>query len=397
MSKVTILMPTYNDSKYITRALDSIQNQTYKDYEILICNDGSTDNTEEVIKEYQKNHDPNNQIKYYYEDNQDQLNAIIKLIPHIQGDYIYILHSDDILYDRDTLKKMVTYMNNNRRISSIISDIPTIDKDDNQIGISKTKDYNIKNKDNIIALELLWLGRNLFVDMAFHRKEVFLKSVYNNYLLWNGPFFLNLDNNTITNFQKVSFPFFKYRLGDNNYQNDKTSSYNIINGEIRVVTRLLKNYHIPLYKLQYIIFRIYNKLKLTKYYKVIYKKEETKDKYPIIKFVLNKRFTDEEIKNNTYLRSILSFYQNPKERKITLTLNKEPIYYGKDMRIFNKKLRDNKLEPLYQELMEEMEIGFNQIEVEEKDYQKVEDITKFFCIYPYVKITIRKEKKHDQK
>ena len=102
---------------------------------------------------------------------------------------------------------MVTYMENNKNISSIISDIVTIDKDDNVIGINKVTNYSTKNMDDIIALQLLWLGRNLFVDMAFHRREVFVKNIYHNYLVWNGPFWLNLDQMNIVNIKKVDFPF----------------------------------------------------------------------------------------------------------------------------------------------------------------------------------------------
>ena len=83
MPKISILMPTYNDEKYIVNALDSIMMQTYKDYEVLICNDGSTDKTKEVIYEYKDKNDKEDKIHYYYEDNADQLNAIITLIPYI--------------------------------------------------------------------------------------------------------------------------------------------------------------------------------------------------------------------------------------------------------------------------------------------------------------------------
>ena len=391
MKKISILMPTYNDSKYIKHSLDSIMEQKYENYEVLICNDGSTDDTEKVIKEYIKKHNKKDKIKYYYEDNADQLNAIIKLIPHIAGDYVYILHSDDLLYDENTLEKMVTYMENNKNISSIISDIVTIDKDDNVIGINKVTNYSTKNMDDIIALQLLWLGRNLFVDMAFHRREVFVKNIYHNYLVWNGPFWLNLDQMNIVNIKKVDFPFFKYRIGDNNYLNNNISKFNVINGEIRVVTRLLNNYYIPLYKLQYLIYRFLNKLSLSSKYKPFYIKKETKNKYNIIKFVLNKRFSDEEIKNNIYLDSLLTYYKNYKKRSISFSPKEDIIYYGKDMRVFNKKVVNNTIEKQYKELFNEMKKGFDEIVVNKSDYENMIDITKFLCIYPYAKVSVRKD------
>ena len=53
MPKFSIIIPVYNVEKYIGKCLDSIMNQTYKDYEVIIVNDGTKDNSEEVILKYQ--------------------------------------------------------------------------------------------------------------------------------------------------------------------------------------------------------------------------------------------------------------------------------------------------------------------------------------------------------
>ena len=393
MDKISILIPTYNDSKYIEETLDSVYKQDYKNYEILICDDGSTDNTKEVIYKYKDKFDKENKIKYIYDANADQLNAIIKLIPSITGNYVYILHSDDILYDNTTLTKMINYMNENNNIDSIISDLSIIDKNSNETGLQKIKEY--KNKKGIIPLQLLWLGRNLYVDMAFHKKEVFINNVYKNYLLWNGPFWLNLDTNDMLNVKKVNFPFFKYRVFEENYLNSEGANLNVINGEIRVVTRLLKNYDIPCYNFQYIIFRFLNKLKIN--YIPFYLNKETKNKYKIIKFVLNKRFTDKEISENIYLDALLSFYKQNNERAIKLDLNNIKIYYGKDMRLFNNNIKNNKLEDFYINLFKNMKEGFNEIIIDKKYEDKAKDLLKFLSIYPYVKITIDKSKEKEKK
>ena len=52
MSKVSIIVPVYNTSKHLRKCIDSLVNQTQKDIEIIIINDGSTDNSEAIIKEY---------------------------------------------------------------------------------------------------------------------------------------------------------------------------------------------------------------------------------------------------------------------------------------------------------------------------------------------------------
>lgn len=53
--KITVLMPVYNGEKYLNEAIDSILNQTFKDFEFLIINDGSIDKSLEIIKKYKDN------------------------------------------------------------------------------------------------------------------------------------------------------------------------------------------------------------------------------------------------------------------------------------------------------------------------------------------------------
>ncbi len=54
MSKVSIIVPVYNVEKYLKRCIDSLINQTLKDIEIIVVDDGSTDNSGQIIKKYQE-------------------------------------------------------------------------------------------------------------------------------------------------------------------------------------------------------------------------------------------------------------------------------------------------------------------------------------------------------
>ena len=91
------------------------------------------------------------------------------------------------------------------------------------------------------------------------------------------------------------------------------------------------------------------------------------------------------------------FYKNYKKRSIEISLKDIKIYYGKDMRQFNKKIVNNDIETKYKEIFAEMKKVFNEIIVEKSEYEKMIDITKFLCIYPYAKVSIRKEVQNGKK
>ena len=68
MNKLSVIVPVYNTEKYVKKCLESIVNQTIKDMEIIIVNDGSTDSSEQVIKEFISQHDEI-EIRYFKKKN----------------------------------------------------------------------------------------------------------------------------------------------------------------------------------------------------------------------------------------------------------------------------------------------------------------------------------------
>ena len=101
MPKISVIVPVYNTSKYLSKCIDSLINQTFDDYEIIFINDGSTDNSANVIKKYK-----NSKIKLINKKNEGQALARNLGIKKAKGDYIMFVDSDDYI-DKDTLK--ITY------------------------------------------------------------------------------------------------------------------------------------------------------------------------------------------------------------------------------------------------------------------------------------------------
>ena len=97
MPKFSIIIPVYNVEKYIKKCLDSVVNQTVKDYEVILINDGSTDNSMEIAKKYS--------FKIINQKNQGQSAARNHGIKEAKGDYIVFLDSDDTI-EKDYLEKI---------------------------------------------------------------------------------------------------------------------------------------------------------------------------------------------------------------------------------------------------------------------------------------------------
>lgn len=389
--KLSILIPTYNDCESITKTFDSILSQTYNNYEVIIINDGSTDDTDKIIKDYINKNNLSNKFTYIQEENKDQLLALIYGSKFITGDYVYILHSDDILASKDCIKKAMDYVCNNKDIDGILPNILIVDKEYNFVNEQKLLNY-IK-KDKTLATSLLWLGRNLYSDVPLVKKEVFLTSTMNNYLIWNRPFWLNItdDGASMLNIKNVDFYLLKYRIYDGNYANNELGLMCLLNGELRTAISLMHFYYLPFFRLQYLTFRIFTHLKIFKYYKPLYFKKESKNKYKLIKFVISKRYPNGY--NNIFYDSLLNFYKNKNTRTVcfeSLYINGEEIYVGNNLRTFNKRLLDNSLPKTYYNFFREMNKGFNIITVKKSNRKKLDNILKFLDIY--YDVTVRSDK-----
>jgi len=92
MPKVSICIPTYNRKAYLKETLESVFAQTYKDYEVVVVDDGSTNGTDKMIEE------SNYPIKYFWQENQGESAARNKLINLAEGKYITFIDSDDLLF-----------------------------------------------------------------------------------------------------------------------------------------------------------------------------------------------------------------------------------------------------------------------------------------------------------
>ncbi len=107
---VSIITPCYNGAKYICETIDSVLKQTYSDWEMIIINDGSKDNSEEIIQKYQ-----DSRIKYFKQNNAGSAAARNNGIRRAEGQYIALLDADD-LWRPDFLEKQIHFMKEKKAV-----------------------------------------------------------------------------------------------------------------------------------------------------------------------------------------------------------------------------------------------------------------------------------------
>ncbi len=114
---ISVVMPTYNDAKYLAPAIEDILNQTYANFELIIVNDGSTDNTSEVLETYSQKDD---RIKIYNKDNGGTGSALNFGFSKASGEFGTWVSSDDNK-EVDFLKTLVTFLKTNRDVEYVCS------------------------------------------------------------------------------------------------------------------------------------------------------------------------------------------------------------------------------------------------------------------------------------
>lgn len=103
MTKVSVIIPAYNGDRYIAQAIDSVIAQTHTDYEIIVVDDGSQDNTSSIVQNYDE------KVNYIYQTNQGVAVARNRGIKEATGEFIAFLDQDD-LFLPDKLASQVTVL-----------------------------------------------------------------------------------------------------------------------------------------------------------------------------------------------------------------------------------------------------------------------------------------------
>lgn len=160
MVEVSILMATRNGEKHIREAIESLLNQTFSDFELIVCNDHSTDNTVEIITDIMKS---DSRVKLFHNTRKAGLTTTLNVgLEKCRGKYVARMDDDDISHF-DRIEKEYSFMEANKNIAVVGANINYFDQD----GIYGTSNSKI-NPDKID----IWKGKIFFNPTVMIRMDV---------------------------------------------------------------------------------------------------------------------------------------------------------------------------------------------------------------------------------
>ncbi|MBL8013008.1 MAG: glycosyltransferase [Candidatus Omnitrophica bacterium] len=163
MVKVSVIIPTYNRGSLIARALNSVLSQSFKDFEIIVIDDGSKDNTQTVLNAF------DGKIRYVYQANGGIARARNRGIELAKGAYIAFLDSDDY-WAPEKLAVQVKILDANPKVGIVYGRMPIVNEAGDVLGM---KPNGISGKN---FHELLRVWGDLPTSSVMTRKECFVKA-----------------------------------------------------------------------------------------------------------------------------------------------------------------------------------------------------------------------------
>ena len=244
--EISVIMSVYNGEKFVRKCIESILNQTFTRFEFIIIDDGSTDNTKNIIKEYEKKDE--RIILIENETNQGLTKNLNKALSIAKGEYIARMDADDIS-TKDRLQTEYEYLKKHKEITVVSCIGQYIDENDN---LEEVK-YMPESNEEIVAM-MHKVNPILHPGVMFRKKKIEEIGNYDerykvvqDYNLW---FRCMKEGYKFYNIQKILLYFRR----DKSYNKRKSKKYRKVDIKVRIEGYRLNK--ISLYKRIYIIIPI---------------------------------------------------------------------------------------------------------------------------------------------
>jgi glycosyltransferase involved in cell wall biosynthesis len=230
---ISVIMPVYNAGDYLVEAIESIRKQTYTNWELICVNDGSTDNSWKILKQYRKK---DSRIRIYrFPKNKGLAYALNTAIKKVKGDYVARMDADDISL-ANRLKKQVDYLEKHKDIIAIGTQIKLIDAHGRFIG------YKTFPQDSKKLYELMMTMMAIQHPTLLTYTKVLKKCRYENHTTAEdvSMFFKLLQYGKFSNTKEVLFKY-RIRKNSNSFKNPKKTFNLTLRSRVKAIIEW--NYH----------------------------------------------------------------------------------------------------------------------------------------------------------
>jgi glycosyltransferase involved in cell wall biosynthesis len=166
MWMTSVILPCYNGHRWLSGAIESVLAQTYDNFELVIIDDGSTDNTEEIIAPYLRD----GRVRYLHQRNSGFSSAVNRGIKESRGCLIGFIGQDD-LWIPNKLELQMKYFSEHNNVSLVCSKYYSIDPKERIIRVVKAKVPNFSSKQEVI--QFLFLDNFVGFETVLAKKECF--------------------------------------------------------------------------------------------------------------------------------------------------------------------------------------------------------------------------------
>lgn len=168
---ISVIMPAYNCGKYLREAIDSILQQTFRNFELLIINDGSVDDTEKIIQSY-----TDERIVYIKnEANKGLIYTLNRGLPEAKGTYIARMDGDDISLPL-RFQHQLDHLRKNPKVDVVATQVSLINEAGNDIGFW---DDDVNHSDAKSIKKFLPVNNCIAHPTVMGKKEIFMQYRYN--------------------------------------------------------------------------------------------------------------------------------------------------------------------------------------------------------------------------
>jgi len=209
MTMISIIILTYNRAGFISEAIESALEQSFPDWELIVIDDASEDNTREIVEEYIVR---DSRIKYFRNDEHLRISkSRNKALSLALGEYVAVLDSDDVWSDRDKLKKQYGFLEGNKDYVLIGGGVIVIDEYGKEIRryFNRESDENIRGK-------ILFQNQFAHSSVMFKRDAALKAGGYDENLNIGEDYDLWLKLGTLGKMANIKEYLLKYRAHGSN-------------------------------------------------------------------------------------------------------------------------------------------------------------------------------------